>query len=406
MGFEVLRELAIWLLRLGSHFGWLERRFALRGRLQGPWNLRGVLWMHGASLGECQVLLELARRLPSENICITTQKNEVCDWLASRLPSNTRISIAPLDHPEVLVRLFTGGLPKALILCENELWPGWIRAAVKLRVPVALVSGRISARGLKLWNTWGCKELTSVMQALDPVWVQSAQDAQRFISAGVRSVRPGGDWKWLLTSAHFQDVSSPQAWETRSVDLALLSVHREDWNCLAEGVQKLIEFGGACVLVPRYPHEQTWFQKRLGALQVPVVIWPHVQRGAVSLVAQLGVVHQVLAQSRLAVMGGSFCSVTTHNFREPLMHGVPVLVGPYAGHTDSELTELVAENVARRIQRLDDICIGRKGQDCWLSGWFPWEERQRIPQVLAVHKSRTEEAFSEFRQWLGVITKQ
>jgi 3-deoxy-D-manno-octulosonic-acid transferase len=402
---DLLRELTLWILKIASNIQILESRYAIRERIFGNWEMRGILWMHGASLGECQVLLELARRLPQETICMTTQKRAVRDWLVSRIPSNTQVCIAPLDHPEVLVRLFTRGKPKALILCENELWPGWIRACRKLRVPVALVSGRISERGVKRWKFWAASEFRLMMPGIDPIWVQSAEDAQRFVRAGVKSVRLSGDWKWLAVpdSLFEQRVASIQEWESRPVDLALISVHREEWPKLGIGLQKLIEFEGACVLVPRYPEEHKWFEARLRALQIPVVNWPQIKRGSVSMIQQLGLVQQVLTQSRLALMGGSFCTVTSHNYREPLMQGVPVLVGPYGGHNESELSALQTEKVVKRIANLEDLCIGRKGRDCWLSGWFPWEERLKIPAVLLKRKANAETAYTEFQQWLEVI---
>jgi 3-deoxy-D-manno-octulosonic-acid transferase len=36
--------------------------------------------------------------------------------------------------------------PAALVLVETELWPCWIAAAFRRRIPVVLVSGRVSDR--------------------------------------------------------------------------------------------------------------------------------------------------------------------------------------------------------------------------------------------------------------------
>ena len=60
--------------------------FKIKERFCGNFNTSSVLWLHGASLGECQVLLFLAKRLAREikncpPILLTSQKAEVVDFL-------------------------------------------------------------------------------------------------------------------------------------------------------------------------------------------------------------------------------------------------------------------------------------------------------------------------------------
>lgn len=63
-----------------------DKHFRLNERLEGPWPAGPFLWMHGASLGECKMLLNLARALQADipdcpRILVTTQKAEVLDFL-------------------------------------------------------------------------------------------------------------------------------------------------------------------------------------------------------------------------------------------------------------------------------------------------------------------------------------
>ena len=60
----------------------VNTRFHIGDRLNGPWPEGPFLWMHGASLGECRMLLNLAKFLQEDiaglpRILITTQKVEV-----------------------------------------------------------------------------------------------------------------------------------------------------------------------------------------------------------------------------------------------------------------------------------------------------------------------------------------
>ncbi|MBR2057324.1 MAG: hypothetical protein IJ982_00065 [Fibrobacter sp.] len=155
----------------------VNTRFHIGDRLNGPWPEGPFLWMHGASLGECKMLLNLAKFLQEDianlpRILITTQKVEVVEFLrdacktpsaksvdtlvASRLrcdedgsaagcnESAIEAAIAPADTQTAMKAFVKKVKPVALVLAENELWPGYISTMRTLGVKpsVAIVSGR------------------------------------------------------------------------------------------------------------------------------------------------------------------------------------------------------------------------------------------------------------------------
>ena len=79
----------------------VNTRFHIGDRLNGPWPEGPFLWMHGASLGECRMLLNLAKFLQEDieglpRILITTQKVEVLKFLQES-GSHVESAIAPAD---------------------------------------------------------------------------------------------------------------------------------------------------------------------------------------------------------------------------------------------------------------------------------------------------------------------
>lgn len=63
-----------------------DRKYHINRRLEGPWPEGPYLWLHGASLGECKVLLNLTKLLRRDiplcpKILLTTQKVEVVPTL-------------------------------------------------------------------------------------------------------------------------------------------------------------------------------------------------------------------------------------------------------------------------------------------------------------------------------------
>jgi 3-deoxy-D-manno-octulosonic-acid transferase len=89
---------------------------------------------------------------------------------------------------------------------------------------------------------------------------------------------------------------------------------------------------------------------------LPVVDYPSVQNGAVSLVSRFGAVREILGMSRAAVVGGSFsCKLGVHNFWEPLTLGVETYVGPFArGHEDF-VSLLCQEKAVTQVHSAEDF---------------------------------------------------
>ena len=393
----MLRNLGLALVSLGARIPAINLRFGLKARIYGPWEMKDRLWFHGASLGECRVLCELAKRLPHIPVFLTTQKAEIAEWLQWNAPAQVKVGLAPLDHPHVLQTLFAQGLPKALVLGEHEVWPCWLEACHAKKIPVAIVSGRMTAKAEARWS-FAKNRLRKCLQQIDVFWLQTLADAERYIRYGAENVRVAGNWKWLSFEGH-EDAQ----WDDRLVDLALISVHREEWKFLGDGILKLVEFGSCVVVVPRVPAESKWFTQKLTKLGVPCCVWPELKRGHVSIVSEFGLVPAVLKESHLAFVGGSFMISGVHNVREPLTQLVPVLVGPHQGTETSEILKLEQQGVARVIKNLTDLCVGNEGRDLWLPGWYPWAAYLRITNATGIQKNEAEQGFVEFKQWIDRV---
>ena len=126
----------------------LDERFALDQRINGPWPEGPFLWLHGASLGECRMLLNVAKYIQEDikncpKILITTQKADVLEFL-QQSGANITCCIAPADTPYTMVRFIKKVRPIGLVLAENELWPGYLSSMRKLSLKpaVSIISGR------------------------------------------------------------------------------------------------------------------------------------------------------------------------------------------------------------------------------------------------------------------------
>ena len=356
----------------------VENRFHINDRLSGPWPEGPFLWMHGASLGECKMLLNLAKFLQEDiencpKILITTQKVEVVEFLKNAQQDSANpveVAIAPADTPSAMSAFAKSTKPIALILGENELWPGYLSTMRRLclKPSVAIVSGRyrVSVPGI---------DFSSVAFAS----MQTGDDLSRFMNVAskfnIANTAIGGDWK-LLPWARKGEPVKPA--ENPTVDVAFVSMHMSEWTSLERMVESSIKRQESVVLVPRRLEEAEAFRRALIEEEYTVVDWPLVQKGAISIVNKFGLTGDVFAVSKSAVIGGSFArGLGVHNFWEPLQAGVATCIGPFSAGQKENAAALVREGVIVQLHTTADY-PRRMLPDAKLVSTFLAHERNKI----------------------------
>lgn len=344
----IRRTLGIVALAAGKVPSFNEK-FKIQDRIRGPFPKGPCFWMHGASLGECKMLLLLAKILRAElpdlpPILITTQKAEVCAYLeplASK--EGVLVSIAPLDTQSAIRNFMDAVKPVMLVLAENELWPGYLAAMRErsIRPSVALVSGRF----------YRCID-THEFRSIGFVSMQTGADLTRFVAAGDYSVAAktiiGGDWKLLSWAKSGSEVESPKDF---CVDTAFLSFHKEEWKPLLEMLELAVKANESIVLAPRFEEELPKFRTGLEQAGISTVEWPEVKPGAVSLVTVYGKLTEVLQTSKSSVIGGSFSrSLGVHDFWESLKLGVATCIGPFSRGQQASVEALLREGAIAQIK--------------------------------------------------------
>lgn len=332
--------------KAASKWPGIDREYHIEERLSGPWPSDGpYLWLHGASLGECRMLLGLAHALKEDlpdcpKILITSQKVEVVSFLKDACAGVAEVAMAPADIPSALHLFVSSVQPLGLILAENELWPGYLSTISKLstRRNIALVSGRYR-KSFPLINFSG----------MGYACMQTAADLGRFTyaSKGFVPCTMGGDWKLLNWARDGGLVCVP---ENPAIDVVFISFHQEEAEAFVAMAKDAVDKGEAVVLMPRRLAELNTFRKLLQEAELPVADYPTVQMGAVSLVSRFGLSREILLNSRSAVVGGSFDRrLGIHDFWEPLQMGVSTCVGPYAKGHEDVVARLVEAHVLAQI---------------------------------------------------------
>lgn len=324
----------------------LDKKYEVSRRLGGPWPKGPFLWFHGASMGECRMLLSLAEALKVDwescpRILLTTQKAEAVSPLKRLSQGLCEVSIAPADFPGTMKKFIAQVKPVALVLGENELWPGYISSVNAFRGgdSVALVSGRARRR------PWWIEE-----SSFGFVAAQTSFDLERL---GFNDGAVCGNWKllsWAREGLKKTEETFCKSDSSRLVDVACISFHREELDSFCKLALNAVNCRKSVVLAPRRLEDVELFREVLLSQKIQIVSWPCVQRSAVSIVDCFGAVPDILKMCRVAIVGGSFHKrLGIHDFWEPLCAGVPAVVGPYSRGAEGTVAELVQSGALVRL---------------------------------------------------------
>src|SRR5690606_19399612 len=81
--------------------------------------------------------------------------------------------------------------PCAGVIVETELWPNLIAAAAARRIPLALVSARLSERSLRGYRRWAPGMMRAAVRAFAAIGAQSEADRARLLQLGAGEAQVG-----------------------------------------------------------------------------------------------------------------------------------------------------------------------------------------------------------------------
>lgn len=124
--------------------------YAFRRRPAGQ-----LVWLHGASIGESQVLLQLFESLrkeaPDLQGVITTQTMTSAELIARKAIDGLIHQMAPLDTVFATERFLKHWTPDLAIFAEGDIWPNMLTKLDAKRIPRMLVNARMTEKSFNGW---------------------------------------------------------------------------------------------------------------------------------------------------------------------------------------------------------------------------------------------------------------
>lgn len=156
-----------------------------------------VVWVHGASVGECNAALPLVEALlqrRDRHVLVTSGTVSSAEMMQERLPPGAVHQFVPVDTPAATGRFLDHWRPQAGLFVDSDIWPNLIFGAKSRGVKLALINARMSERSFGGWS-WAPKTAAALLSAFDLCLAQDEEIADRFRRLGARGVSVIGSLK-------------------------------------------------------------------------------------------------------------------------------------------------------------------------------------------------------------------
>ena len=376
---SLLYNLLTYLLLVPYACYWLFRSLGNRDYLTnlrqrfgfGFPRLNRCIWIHAVSVGEVQAAIplinHLRKRFPNQQLLVTTVTLTGAARVRAIFGSSIQHSYIPFEFPHAVANFFRSVNPTAALIMETEIWPNLYRGCGVRRVPLVLVSARISPRSIRGYR----RLLPLIRETLSHgiiIAAQTSSDAERFLSLGASPRRTH------VTGSIKFDIELPtEVIATgRSVRRDLLgdravwiaaSTHEGEEKVLLQAHQALLKRFPRLllILVPRHPERFAGVRGLIEKLGLEVVSRTEGKACSdatnVLLGDTMGEVPLFYAMSDIAFVGGSLVPIVGHNLLEPAVQGLPLITGPHLFNSQ-DIADMFVESDAVRLVRNKDELVG------------------------------------------------
>ncbi|MBU2947705.1 3-deoxy-D-manno-octulosonic acid transferase [Zobellia uliginosa] len=302
-----------------------------------------TLWVHAASLGEYEqglpIIEKLKNEYPLHKIVLTffspsgyeVKKNTTVADVVAYLPMDTKKNVAHFlktVHPDIA------------IFVKYEIWPNYIKALEKNKIPAILVSALFKKNQVYFKAYGGF--MRNTLRKFSNYFVQDANSKELLESIGIKDAIISGDTRLDRVSEILD----------RDNTLDFMEVFKNDKLCFVAGSTWpedeaiLIDHINHAPKNLKYvlaPHtiKKDKILGLAGAFTKKTTLYSKIYSNNlrdydVLIIDNIGLLTRIYSYADIAYVGGGF-STGLHNTLEPAVFGIPVIIGPnYDGFIEAE----------------------------------------------------------------------
>lgn len=333
-----------------------------------------VVWLHSVSVGETQaarpLVKELLKNFPEYKLVVSTT-TLTGQQLAKEIFATEAALVFyfPFDFRFAVRRALRRIQPRVVLLMETEIWLNFLREASKAGAALALVNGRLSEKSANRYG-WIPNTMHRVLHHVDLALMQSAADAKRLITLGIRNtkVKITGNIKF---DQQFDAAENALTEEFRrrfgvSADAPLIvaaSTHAPEEKWILEAFRTVYKSSRdklpRLVLVPRHPErfaEVAETIKNSGFEWVRRTENPSARDRAAEIILldSIGELRAVYPLAEIVFVGGSLIPHGGQNVLEPASAQKTIVTGFYTMNFEKIVREFSEKDALVQLPELDE----------------------------------------------------
>lgn len=319
-----------------------SRRFPERlGRNLPPRPAGQLVWMHGASVGECLSMLPLIKKMleknPDMHIMVTSGTVTSAGLMQKRLPDRAFHVFSPVDLNGATRRFVRHFQPDAVLWFESEFWPNILHEIHSTHTPLILLNGRVSDKSFAKWQRHSYL-IKSLLGLFTLAFGQTEEDRRRLDVLGAPHTVCVGNIKYAAPPAPFDEKELKHLLESIGNRPCWLggSTHPDEESKMADiHIQTAKAFPGLLTIsAPRHPERgdeiQSVFEKKgltVARRTKGEVITDKTDVYLADTLGEMGLIYRL---APIVFVGGSLVEFGGQNMLEPMRLGKVVLIGPHA----------------------------------------------------------------------------
>jgi 3-deoxy-D-manno-octulosonic-acid transferase len=322
-----------------------------------------LLWVHGASVGECAAALPLIGEMIARTGChvlVTSGTVTSAALMKERLPDKAFHQFVPVDIPGAVTRFCQHWRPQVGLFVDSDIWPNLVMGAGDAGTKLALINARMSKRSFEGWKR--APETAKVLLSrFEACLAQDEEIAARFRALGAGDVRVAGSLKAdapPLPADARELETLRQAIGSRPVFLAAQTHSGEEETLLPAHDLLRREFPGLLtIIVPRHPERGAAIAELCGTRKTArrsrhEEITADTAVYIADTMGELGLFYRL---APFAFVGGSLIPHGGQNPLEPARLGCAVLAGPHTFNFNTAYEAIISAQDAGRVLTSTDI---------------------------------------------------
>lgn len=314
------------------------------------------IWFHVSSLGEFEQARPVIEKLKAhhEPIEVILTFFSPSGYLIRAGYPLATVRYLPVDLPGNASKWLEAIKPDIAVFVKYDLWPGYLHALEKRKIPTVLISAHWTPGGLL--NSRNFPPTRTLLRNFSQIFLQQENHLAYFRKKGFENLSVAGDTRidrCLELPAETDARLPSKLKESEPFDLVAGSTWAPDEKLIIEATLAL----NLRILLAPHDVSVHNVNRLIQSIPMPVVKLSELGNApltaAVVIVDSIGLLSVLYAKGKIAYVGGGF-GAGIHNTLEPLAHNKPVLFGPTYSKFP-EAVEMVRLKAARSITDAQEL---------------------------------------------------